>query len=69
MWAVWPSGLSSHLEVPSKIVGLDMSMTVAGSVTNNTASQNRITIYRCSLKKRTRSCETKLLTTMNKGLS
>ena len=28
---MWPSGQSSHLEVPSKIVGLDMSMVVDGT--------------------------------------
>ena len=47
---MWPSGQSSHLEVPSKIVGLDMSMVVDG--TNDTTSQNRITIFRYSLKQK-----------------
>ena len=49
---MWPSGQSSHLEVPSKIVGLDMSMVVDGTATNDTTSQNRITIFRHSLKQK-----------------
>lgn len=49
---MWPSGQSSHLEVPSKIVGLDMSMVVDGTATNDTTSQNRITIFRYSLKQK-----------------